>query len=50
MSLSMENIIKGLKEVTRKIEEGGEVDSNIMGIVEEFLENFPPPTTLTFSR
>ena len=46
MSLSVENIIKGLKEVPRKIEEGGEVDSNIMGIVEEFLENFPPPTTL----
>ena len=41
MSLSMENIIKGLKEVTRKIEEGGEVDSNTMGIVEEFLKNFP---------
>ena len=46
MSLSMENIIKGLKEVTRRIEEGGEVDSNTMGIVEEFLKNFPHPTIL----
>ena len=49
MSLSVENIIKGLKEVTRKIEEGGEVDSNTMGIVEEFLKNFPPPTTRKLS-
>ena len=46
MSLTKEDIIKGLKEVTRKIEEGGEVDSNTMGIVVEFLKNFPPPTTL----
>ena len=46
MSLSKENMIKGLKEVTRKIEEGGEVDSNTMGIVVELLKNFPPPTTL----
>ena len=41
MSLTKEDIIKGLKEVTRKIEEGGKVDSNTMGIVEEFLKNFP---------
>ena len=46
MSLSKENIIKGLKEVTRKIEEGGEVDSNTMGI--EFLKNFPPPKLSDF--
>ena len=45
MSL-LKDIIKGLKEVTRKIEEGGKVDSNTMGIFEEFLKNFPPPTTL----
>ena len=38
--------IKGLKEVPRQIEEGGEVDSNTIGIVVEFLKNFPPPTTL----
>ena len=45
MSLSKENRIKGLMEVTKKIEEGGEVDSNTRTIVEEFLNNFPPPTT-----
>ena len=36
---------KGLKEVTRKLEEGDEIDSSTMGIVEKFLKNFPPPTT-----
>ena len=46
MSLSKENLIKGLKEETRKIEEGGEVDSNTMGI--EFLKNFPPPKLSDF--
>ena len=45
MSLSKENMIMGLKEVTKKLEEGGEVDFNIRKIVEEFLNNFPPPTT-----
>ena len=45
MSL-LKDIIKGLKEVTRKIEEGGKVDSNTMGIFEEILKNFPPLTTL----
>ena len=45
MPLSKENMIKGLMEVTKKIEEGGEVDSNTRKIVEEFLNNFPPPTT-----
>ena len=44
MSLAKEDIIKGLKEVT-KIEEGGDMDSSTMGIVEDFLKNFPPPTT-----
>ena len=33
-----------LKEVTRKLEEGDEIDSSRMGIVEKFLKNFPPPT------
>ena len=37
MSL-LKDIIKGLKEVTRKLEEGDEID-------EKFLKNFPPPTT-----
>ena len=45
MSLTKEDIIKGLKEVTRKLEEGDEIDSSTMGIVEKFLKNFPPPTT-----
>ena len=45
MSLTKEDIIKGLKEVTRKLEEGDETDSSRMGIVEKFLKNFPPPTT-----
>ena len=45
MSLTKEDIIKGLKEVTRKLEEGDRIDSSIMGIVEKFLKNFPPPTT-----
>ena len=44
MSL-LKDIIKGLKEVTRKLEEGDEIDSSTMGIVEKFLKNFPPPTT-----
>ena len=44
MSLTKEDIIKGLKEVTRKLEEGDEIDSSTMGILEEFLKNFPPPT------
>ncbi len=39
MSLTKEDIIKGLKEVTRKLEEGDEIDSSTMGIVEEFLKN-----------
>ena len=39
------SLTKGLKEVTRKLEEGDEIDSSTMGIVEEFLKNFPPPTT-----
>ena len=43
MSLT-EDIIKGLKEVTRKLE-GDEIDSSTMGIVEKFLKNFPPPIT-----
>ena len=45
MSLTKEDIIKGLKEVTKKIGEGGKIDSSTMGIVEDFLKNFPPPTT-----
>ena len=45
MSLTKEDIIKCLKEVTRKLEEGDEIDSSTMGIVEKFLKNFPPPTT-----
>ena len=45
ISLTKEDIIKGLKEVTRKLEEGDEIDSSTMGIVEKFLKNFPPPTT-----
>ena len=44
MSLTKEDIIKGLKEVTRKLEEGDEIDSSRMVIVEKFLKNFPPPT------
>ena len=39
------SLTKGLKEVTRKLEEGDEIDSSTMGIVEKFLKNFPPPTT-----
>ena len=35
MSLTKEDNIKGLKEVTRKLEEGDEIDSSTMGIVEE---------------
>ena len=42
MSLTKEDIIKGLKEVTRKLDK---IDSSTMGIVEKFLKNFPPPTT-----
>ena len=42
MSLTKEDIIKCLKEVTRKLEEGDEIDSSTMGIVEKFLKNFPP--------
>ena len=38
------SLTKGLKEVTRKLEEGDEIDSSTMGIVEKFLKNFPPPT------
>ena len=45
MSLTKEDIIKGLKEVTRKLEEGDEIDSSTMGIVEKFLKNSPPLTT-----
>ena len=45
MSLTKKDIIKCLKEVTRKLEEGDEIDSSRMGIVEKFLKNFPPPTT-----
>ena len=45
MSLTKEDIIKGLKEVMRRLEEGDEIDSSTMGILEEFLKNFPPPTT-----
>ena len=45
MSLTKEDIIKGLKEVTRKLEEGDRIDSSTMGIVEKFVKNFPPPTT-----
>ena len=41
---SLYDTIKGLKEVTRKLEEGDEIDSSRMGIVEKFLKNFPPPT------
>ena len=33
MSLTKEDIIKGLKEVTRKLEEGDEIDSSTMGKV-----------------
>ena len=44
MSLTKEDIIKCLKEVTRKLEEGDEINSSRMGIVEKFLENIPPPT------
>ena len=33
MSLTKEDIIKCLKEVTRKLEEGDEIDSSTMGIV-----------------
>ena len=39
MSLTKEDIIKGLKEMTRKLEEGDEIDSSTMGIVEKFLPN-----------
>ena len=39
MSLTKEDIIKGLKEVTRKLEESDEIDSSTMGIVEKFLPN-----------
>ena len=35
MSLTKEDIIKSL-EVTRKLEEGDEIDSSTMGIVEKF--------------
>ena len=45
MSLTKEDIIKCLKEVTRKLEEVDEIDYSTMGIVEKFLKNFPPPTT-----
>ena len=45
MSLTKEDNIKGLKEVTRKLEEGYRNDSSTMGIVEKFLKNFRPPNT-----
>ncbi len=39
MSLTKEDIVKGLKEVTRKLEEGDEIDSSTMGSIEKFLKN-----------
>ena len=35
MSLTKEEIVKGLKEVTRDIEEGGNIDSSTMQMIED---------------
>ena len=52
MSLTKEDIIKGLKEVTRKLEEGDEIDSSRMGIVEKFRRIFllPPKEVQEISQ
>ena len=45
MSLTKKEIVKGLKEVTRDIEEGGNIDSSTMQMIEDFLKKCPLPTT-----
>ena len=38
MTFSKEEAVKGLKEVTKMLEEGCEVDSSTLCMIEEFLE------------
>ena len=44
MTFSREEAVKGLKEVTKMMEEGCEVDSSALGVVQDFLKNFPLST------
>ena len=41
MTFSKEEAVKGLKDVTKMLEEGGEVDSSALCLIEEFLKKFP---------
>ena len=41
MTFSKEEAVKGLKDVTKMLEEGGEVDSSALCLIEEFLRKFP---------
>ena len=44
MTFSREEAVKGLEEVTKMMEEGCEVDSSALGVVQDFLKNFPLST------
>ena len=44
MTFSKEEAVKGLKDVTKMLEEGGEADSSALCLIEEFLKKFPPGT------
>ena len=41
MTFSKEEAVKGLKEVTKMLEEGYRVDSSALCLIEEFLKKFP---------
>ena len=41
MTFSKEEAVKGLKDVTKMLEEGGEVDSSALCLIEEFLKKYP---------
>ena len=41
MTFSKEEAVKGLKEVTKMLEEGYKVDSSALCLIEEFLKKFP---------